>query len=244
MSRLIVTQQIHMLSNEITELQTRLRDVIEPALAKDDSKMNRREKTDTVSRLNKIRKQLSQLQAETAEALKNAPAAKSSNAAPELHDLSLECQDCHKDFNFSVEDQKYHQTNGYENPKRCGDCRAAKKAARPRDLRIDCSDCDKYFWFTVTQQRAFAQNQWENPKRCSDCSAAKKARSMKPKSINCKDCHNDFTFSVGAQKHFTESGWKPPVRCSDCRKSHRSAPAPAPSPSPAPSPPNEEANNA
>lgn len=224
MSRFIVTQQIQMLSNEITQLQHELRDVIEPALAMENSKANRRSKNNVVARLNSARKELCGLSQEVEEGLKNSPPKPPSAVMPdEPSDMSLNCQDCSKDFNFSVENQKYHQENGYENPKRCEPCRVTKKTARPRDLRIDCSDCDKYFWFTVIQQSSFAKNNWENPKRCTDCTAAKKARTLKPLSINCKDCQADFAFSVGAQLHFKNADWKNPTRCSDCRKTHRAA---------------------
>ena len=224
MSRFIITQQIQILINEMNKLQHELRDVIEPALDADDSRANRRDKNRVLTRLNMIRKELSLLtEQENAELLNSRPKPPSAIMPDEPSDMSLNCQDCTKDFTFSVKDQKYHQDNGYENPKRCEPCRVAKKTARPRDLRIDCSDCDKYFWFTVIQQRSFAKNNWENPKRCTDCTAAKKARTLQPLLINCKDCQDDFTFSVGAQLHFKNAEWKNPTRCSDCRKTHRAA---------------------
>ena len=44
---------------------------------------------------------------------------------------TLTCVDCGSEFVFSAEDQEYHASKGFENePKRCPDCRRARKAQR------------------------------------------------------------------------------------------------------------------
>ena len=48
-----------------------------------------------------------------------------------FQDKSLECSDCGTTFTFSVEEQEFFQSKGYTNePKRCPECRQAKKAKR------------------------------------------------------------------------------------------------------------------
>jgi CxxC-x17-CxxC domain-containing protein len=46
-------------------------------------------------------------------------------------DKNLTCVDCGAEFTFSAEDQEYHASRGFTNePKRCSDCRQARKAER------------------------------------------------------------------------------------------------------------------
>ena len=46
-------------------------------------------------------------------------------------DKNLTCVDCGAEFTFSAEDQEYHASRGFTNePKRCPDCRQARKAER------------------------------------------------------------------------------------------------------------------
>ena len=44
---------------------------------------------------------------------------------------SLQCSDCGTTFTFSAEEQEFYQSKGYTNePKRCPDCRQARKSER------------------------------------------------------------------------------------------------------------------
>ncbi|HEY8172147.1 MAG TPA: zinc-ribbon domain containing protein [Dehalococcoidia bacterium] len=46
-------------------------------------------------------------------------------------DRNLACVDCGAEFVFSAEDQEFHASRGFTNePKRCPDCRRARKATR------------------------------------------------------------------------------------------------------------------
>ncbi len=46
----------------------------------------------------------------------------------ELQDITLTCVDCGKEFVFTVGEQNYYKEHGLENqPKRCADCRRARK---------------------------------------------------------------------------------------------------------------------
>lgn len=43
---------------------------------------------------------------------------------------TLTCQDCGGEFIFSVEDQEFFASRGYTDPKRCPECRTARRAER------------------------------------------------------------------------------------------------------------------
>ena len=46
-------------------------------------------------------------------------------------DKTLTCVDCGADFTFTASEQEFHSSRGFTNePKRCPDCRRARKSAR------------------------------------------------------------------------------------------------------------------
>lgn len=46
-----------------------------------------------------------------------------------FQDKSLQCADCSATFTFTAEEQEFYQSKGFTNePKRCPDCRRARKA--------------------------------------------------------------------------------------------------------------------
>ncbi len=48
-----------------------------------------------------------------------------------IEDRTLHCTDCETDFVFSAQEQEFFQSKGYTNdPKRCPECRRARKATR------------------------------------------------------------------------------------------------------------------
>jgi CxxC-x17-CxxC domain-containing protein len=48
-----------------------------------------------------------------------------------FQDKTIECSDCGNTFTFSVEEQEQFQSRGYTNePKRCPECRQARKTER------------------------------------------------------------------------------------------------------------------
>ena len=50
-----------------------------------------------------------------------------------FQEKSLTCQDCGKSFAFTAEEQQFHAQKGYTNlPKRCPDCRSARRAQSNR----------------------------------------------------------------------------------------------------------------
>ena len=42
-------------------------------------------------------------------------------------DKSLACAQCGQEFTFSADDQQYHASRGYQDPKRCPSCRAERR---------------------------------------------------------------------------------------------------------------------
>ena len=51
------------------------------------------------------------------------------------YDQHLTCADCGHDFVWTAKDQEFFAGKGYQQPKRCKDCRQAKKAQRGEDDR-------------------------------------------------------------------------------------------------------------
>lgn len=45
-------------------------------------------------------------------------------------DRTLVCRDCGKEFAFSTGEQEFYASRGLNEPTRCSDCRAARKAGR------------------------------------------------------------------------------------------------------------------
>jgi len=91
-----------------------------------------------------------------------------------FQDKSIQCSDCGMTFTFSAEDQEFFKSKGYTNePKRCPDCRRARKAERggggggsygaPRQMfPTTCSECGK------STEVPF-QPRGDKPVYCSDC---------------------------------------------------------------------------
>ena len=91
---------------------------------------------------------------------------------------SLTCQDCGQSFTFSADDQEFFASKGYVDPKRCPDCRQARKAERgygggggggggygPREMHpVTCSECG------IETEVPFLPR-GDRPVYCSDCFA-------------------------------------------------------------------------
>ena len=48
-------------------------------------------------------------------------------------DRTLACSDCGRNFVFTVKDQEFYEERGFSDPRRCPECRAARKASRTGD---------------------------------------------------------------------------------------------------------------
>ncbi len=65
----------------------------------------------------------------------------------EFQDKTLKCQDCGADFTFTAGEQEFYSQKGFVNePKRCPNCRADKKAKRSSERqmhKVNCDECGK-----------------------------------------------------------------------------------------------------
>jgi len=89
-------------------------------------------------------------------------------------DKTLECSDCGATFTFSAQEQEFFQSKGYTNePKRCPECRQARKQERNRSSGYDyrpnrqmfpvvCAECGK-------ETEVPFQPREDRPVYCSDC---------------------------------------------------------------------------
>ena len=89
-------------------------------------------------------------------------------------DKTLECSDCGNEFIFRADEQELFQSRGYTNePKRCPECRQARKAQRygnsgnsyssPRQMfPAVCAGCGK-------ETEVPFEPRGDRPVYCSDC---------------------------------------------------------------------------
>jgi CxxC-x17-CxxC domain-containing protein len=85
-------------------------------------------------------------------------------------DKKITCADCGKEFVFGATEQELHATKGFTNePKRCPDCRQARKSSRNGNGGHDrqmypavCSKCGK-------QTEIPFEPREDRPVYCSDC---------------------------------------------------------------------------
>ncbi len=88
----------------------------------------------------------------------------------EFEDKQLQCSDCGASFTFTAEEQEFYQQKGFTNePKRCPDCRRARKAQRNGDsgerrqmYPAICALCGK-------DTEVPFEPRGDRPVYCSDC---------------------------------------------------------------------------
>ena len=93
-------------------------------------------------------------------------------------DKSLQCSDCGATFTFSAEEQEFFAQKGYVNePKRCPNCREARKAER--------SGSRSYQNYSSPRRQMF-------PAVCAECGKDTQVpfepREGKP--VYCSECYN------------------------------------------------------
>jgi len=89
-----------------------------------------------------------------------------------FQDKSLQCADCGREFTFSAGEQEFYSSRGLQNePRRCPDCRRAKKSERYGNSGYKsqrqmfpavCADCGK------DTEVPFEPRE-DRPVYCSDC---------------------------------------------------------------------------
>jgi len=47
-----------------------------------------------------------------------------------MEDITLTCNDCNEDFIFTAGEQDFFEEKGFDEPKRCKDCRDRKKSEK------------------------------------------------------------------------------------------------------------------
>ncbi|HLB11824.1 MAG TPA: zinc-ribbon domain containing protein [Dehalococcoidia bacterium] len=103
-----------------------------------------------------------------------------------FQEKTLTCQDCGKSFAFTAEEQQFHAEKGYTNlPKRCPDCRRARRDGR--SYGGGSSDSSGYGrtrreMYPVTCAQCGAQTEvpfqprGDRPVYCSDCYSKQASR--------------------------------------------------------------------
>ena len=94
-------------------------------------------------------------------------------------DRTLTCSECGNEFTFTADDQEFHSKKGYQDPRRCPDCRRQRRASgggggggyggggggyrAPREMfTATCDSCGN------EAQVPFEPRQ-DRPVYCSDC---------------------------------------------------------------------------
>jgi CxxC-x17-CxxC domain-containing protein len=100
-----------------------------------------------------------------------------------FQDKSLQCSDCGVTFTHSAEDQEFFQSKGYTNePKRCPECRQARKPERYGN---------RYNSYSSRAQRQMF------PAVCADCGKDTEVpfepRGDRP--VYCSDCYRKIQLS-------------------------------------------------
>jgi len=99
-----------------------------------------------------------------------------STRRPMAGDMSLTCSDCGQDFTFTAADQAFFQERGYSTPKRCKNCRQAKKndqggsgyrSAPAQGTPVICSGCGQPTTVPF-------EPRGDRPVFCRDCYQARK----------------------------------------------------------------------
>jgi CxxC-x17-CxxC domain-containing protein len=94
-----------------------------------------------------------------------------------MEDKTLTCQDCNREFVFTASEQEFFAQKGFTNqPSRCPDCRAARKAQRGEGgygggrremFPAVCAQCGK-------NTEVPFQPRGDRPVYCSDCYATQR----------------------------------------------------------------------
>jgi len=58
-------------------------------------------------------------------------------------DQALTCEDCGQQFTFTAGEQEFYTEKGFTPPKRCQDCRNAKKSKQRQFTKVTCAACGK-----------------------------------------------------------------------------------------------------
>jgi len=91
-----------------------------------------------------------------------------------FEDKQLQCSDCGREFTFTAGEQEFYASRGFQNePKRCPECRRARKSQRygdegggykaPRQMyTVTCAQCGQ-------ETEVPFEPREDRPVYCSDC---------------------------------------------------------------------------
>ena len=113
----------------------------------------------------------------------------------DFHDRTLRCGDCGGSFVFTAGEQAFYQERGFSEPKRCPDCRAARKSGRAGggsysgDRGGAVSDARRYGASDSVARRERSSRQMYDA-ICADCGEPTQVpfqpRDDRP--VYCRDC--------------------------------------------------------
>ena len=98
-----------------------------------------------------------------------------------FQDKTLQCSDCSKAFTFSAEEQEQFKSRGYTNePKRCPECRQARKSERYGNSSNSYGNSSHGF---TPRRQLF-------PAVCADCGKATEVpfEPSQGRPVYCSDC--------------------------------------------------------
>ena len=106
-----------------------------------------------------------------------------------FQEKSLECFDCNGTYTFTVEEQEQYRAKGYTNfPKRCPECRQARKTRRQGNHNNSYS----------TNNRSYTPQRQRFPAVCSECNKETEVpfepREGRP--VYCGDCYRKAKLST------------------------------------------------
>ena len=96
-------------------------------------------------------------------------------------DKNLTCVECNTSFVYSADDQQFHASKGYTEPKRCPSCRSARRNSggggssygSQREMHpATCAECNK-------QTQVPFLPRGDKPVYCSDCFSKRPAASAR-----------------------------------------------------------------
>ena len=86
----------------------------------------------------------------------------------DLKDKSITCGECGAEFMFSARDQEFYAEKGFRNdPKRCPECRAARRRGKRERTTVKCAECGKDAQVPFTPRL-------DKPVYCDECFAARR----------------------------------------------------------------------
>lgn len=109
-----------------------------------------------------------------------------------MDDILIECIDCENDFLFSIKDQDFYKQQGFEDPKRCKECRSARKSRAKQPNNTQQNHANVYNQ-NRGQNKTDRVNAQDNRPHwsiiCTDCNENAMVPFEPQGPARCKRCH-------------------------------------------------------